>query len=272
MDDTSSVTFPPRPLDRRAFLSTIGIASAALASGCHSSLTGVSANYNGAEHLTSRVAPPTQSVATGLQPLGLGGEASSRDGKLFVPTSYSPSQPLPLVVLLHGAGGSAANWFGSYAARAEAARYLVLAPDSRFTTWDASLGTPFQIDLPFLDLALRETFKRCAVDASRIALAGFSDGASYALSVGLANGDLFNRVIAYSPGYFLDSTRRGKPKLFFSHGTADLVLPIDRASRTLVKRFRNEGYGVESVEFEGGHEVPSSISDQAFAWLGTSWG
>jgi len=30
---------------------------------------------------------------------------------------------------------------------------------------------------------------------------GFSDGASYALSVGITNGDLFTHVIAFSPGF-----------------------------------------------------------------------
>ena len=38
------------------------------------------------------------------------------------------------------------------------------------------------------------------IDPSRIAMAGFSDGASYSLSVGLANGDLFSAVFGFSPG------------------------------------------------------------------------
>ena len=36
-------------------------------------------------------------------------------------------------------------------------------------------------DVWFIDAALAWTFERCFVDAVRIALAGFSDGASYAL-------------------------------------------------------------------------------------------
>ncbi|MFN8574789.1 MAG: hypothetical protein U0132_22230 [Gemmatimonadaceae bacterium] len=258
------------PIDRREFIANFGAVATVASVACRSS--SAAPVVPGAEHLTARVSAPTEQAATGLHPLGLGTSTSGRDGVLFVPTSYVATQPLPLVVLLHGAGGSSANWFGSYAARAEAGKFILLAPDSRFTTWDTSLGASFSLDVPFIDLALRETFKKCAVDASKIALAGFSDGASYALSVGLANGDLFDRVIAYSPGYFVDSTRRGKPRLFFSHGTGDSVLPIDRASRTLVPRFRNEGYTVEYVEFAGGHEVPAAISDQAFSWLKTGWG
>jgi predicted esterase len=59
--------------------------------------------------------------------------------------------------------------------------------------------------------------------------------------------------------------------LFFSHGTQDTVLPIERTSRLLVPRFRSESYTVEFAEFTGGHEVPQAISDQAFTWLTTGW-
>jgi hypothetical protein len=66
---------------------------------------------------------PTRSATTGLQPLRLGG---GRDGVLYVPTSYVPGEPLPLLILLHGAGGGANDWFGSYAQRAEDARFVML--------------------------------------------------------------------------------------------------------------------------------------------------
>ncbi|WP_207714475.1 hypothetical protein [Scytonema sp. UIC 10036] len=50
---------------------------------------------------------PTQPVGTpllGLQPLELD---TKRDGFLYVPKNYQPSQPAPLVLMLHGAGGNA---------------------------------------------------------------------------------------------------------------------------------------------------------------------
>jgi len=40
-----------------------------------------------------------------------------------------------------------------------------------------------------------------AADPARVTLGGFSDGATYALSIGLANGDLFPQVIGCSPGF-----------------------------------------------------------------------
>jgi phospholipase/carboxylesterase len=63
---------------------------------------------------------------------------------------------------------------------------------------------------------------------------GFSDGASYALSLGLTNGDLFRHVIAFSPGFMAPAARRGEPPVFVSHITRDGVLPIGVTSHRIV--------------------------------------
>jgi phospholipase/carboxylesterase len=210
---------------------------------------------------------PTRPVTVGLQPLQLGGV---RDGVLYVPTSYVAGEPLPLLVLLHGAGGDANDWFGSYAQRAEDARFVMLAPDSRGPTWDAIRGK-FAEDVSFINSALELVASEVAIDRTRMAVVGFSDGATYSLSLGLANGDLFTHVIAYSPGFIVSSTNRGTPKFFISHGKQDPILPIARTSREIVSVFRSRGYDVHYVEFDGGHEVPLDISAQAVGWLQADW-
>jgi phospholipase/carboxylesterase len=86
-------------------------------------------------------------------------------------------------------------------------------------------------DVEFIDQALKQMFDRLPVDARRLAVTGFSEGASYVLSVGLPNGDLVTHVIAFSPGFASPAAYRGKPPVFVSHGTRDEVLPIDRCSR-----------------------------------------
>jgi phospholipase/carboxylesterase len=105
------------------------------------------------------------------------------------------------------------------------------------------------------------------VDASRLAVGGFSDGASYALSLGVTNGDLFTHVIAFSPGFLAPAGKHGSPALFVSHGTRDRVLPIDVCSRRLVPQARREGYRVEYREFDGGHAVPPEIARGALDWF-----
>lgn len=213
--------------------------------------------------LTARPGLPDLDPELGASQLGIG---SLRDGLLYVPTSYSSDTPMSLFVALHGAGGAGSAW-GSYNARAEARGFILLTPDSRDATWDVALGG-FGPDVEFIDQALAHTFRRCRVDPARIALAGFSDGASYALSLGVSNGDLFSHLIAYSPGFYLPSPPIvGRPPVFLSHGLRDPVLPVTTSRDFIVPSFRAEGYEVTYEEFDGGHEVPPPITELALDWF-----
>jgi phospholipase/carboxylesterase len=215
---------------------------------------------------------PTGEPILGLQPLGLGGD---RDGLLYVPQGYQPERPLPLVVMLHGAGGDGLGGLSPFKDRADQANLILLAPDSRGRTWDVLLGD-YGPDVAFLDRALAQTLARYAVDPERVAVEGFSDGASYALGLGLANGDLFRRIVAFSPGFVATSASHGRtawperrtgPSVFISHGQADDVLPIDRCSRRIVPALRRSGYDVHYKEFPEGHTIPPEIVEEALGWL-----
>jgi phospholipase/carboxylesterase len=211
---------------------------------------------------------PTQSASPGLQKLG------GRNGVLYVPPGYKPSEPMPLLVLLHKANGTATNWFssghpeasGSFAKYADAGPFLILAPEAPGDTWGVGPKS-WGGDFISINQALEAAFARCQIDRSRLAIGGFSDGASYALSLGLANGDLFGSVIAFSPGCIVRSVGRGKPLLFISHGNNDRVLPIDVTSRMFVTQLRKSGYNIDFRQFSGGHQVPPVIADAAMAWL-----
>ncbi|HUR00831.1 MAG TPA: hypothetical protein VM166_15375 [Gemmatimonadaceae bacterium] len=254
-----------RPISRRRFLATGAAATAVLASGCSLSAVSTSAFD---DRLKSRPGTPTRSAAIGLQALGL---SSGRDGLLYVPASAQTSQNNPLMVLLHGAGGNPSNWFGSYGARADASGIVMLAVASREPTWHSAISGA-GADGAFIDKALAEVFDKVSIDPNRIALAGFSDGASFSLSLGLTNGDFFHNVIAYSPGYLEVGPPHGKPPIFLSHGTNDNVLPIDQTSHLFLIQLRQAGYTVDYHEFVGVHEVPPAISDAAISWVTASWG
>ncbi len=213
--------------------------------------------------LRSRPRRPSAAVAPGEHALEL---AAGRDGLLYLPASYRPDRPAPLVLALHGAGGSGLRQLAGWRESSEANGFIVLAPDSRADTWDGALGG-FGPDVTFIDGALGNVFGRCNVDADRMIVAGFSDGASYALSLGLVNGDLFRKVVAFSPGFIVPGEWTGKPGFFVSHGRADPILPIDRASRRLVWLLRTGGYSVTFREFDGGHEVPAAIRSEAVDWM-----
>jgi len=202
-------------------------------------------------------------VHTGLRPLGLG---SGRDGLLYVPAGYAAEEKAPLALTLHGAGGNARSGISHFLRLADEAGVVLLAPESRGRTWDVLVGG-YGPDVGFIDRALGQTFSRLAVDAGRLAITGFSDGASYALSLGLTNGNLFTHLIAFSPGFMAPAQRRGKPPIFVSHGTRDGVLPIGRSSRRIVPQLDREGYEVRYREFDGPHTVPQSIARDALKWF-----
>lgn len=175
---------------------------------------------------------------------------------------------MPLLVLLHGAGGSArrvTTRSGTFQL-AEDFGVLIVAPESRGVTWDVIHGS-LGPDIEFIDKVLHHVFARVAVDSARLALGGISDGASYSLSVGLGNGDLFSHVIAFSPGFINVRRAVGNPAIFISHGTNDTILPIDTTSRRFVPKLKEGGYDVHYREFAGGHMVPPDVAREAFTWF-----
>lgn len=215
-------------------------------------------------HLSVSAKSPSQKTSPGEQALGLGGD-SGRDGMLIVPAGYRPDSPAPLAVILHGAGGSARRVSSLFSVASELG-IIVLAPESRDRTWDGIRGS-YGPDIDFLNRALAFAFDRCAVDRRLLAIGGFSDGATYGLSVGLASGDLFTHVLACSPGFVIPGPTRGRPRIFVSHGRADQILPIESTSRRIVPGLEKAGYAVTYREFDGPHTVPPAIAREAFTWF-----
>jgi phospholipase/carboxylesterase len=171
--------------------------------------------------------------------------------------------PAPLLVLFHGAGGTAHSVLPLVRGTAATRGALVLAPSSTSSTWDLLSGALGR-DAVALDAALGHVFATWPVE--RVALAGFSDGASYALSLAVANGDLAEAVVAFSPGFLAPPQQVGLPRVWVSHGTDDRVLPVDRCGRRVVGLLSRAGYDVTYEEFAGGHVVPPGLVDEAFGW------
>ena len=171
-----------------------------------------------------------------------------------------------LIVALHGAGGTPAGAIEAFAGALNQRRLVLIAPASKGRTWSI-LRSEHDLDLDSVNLALAEAYKRCSIDRRRIAVGGFSDGGTYALTLGVSNGDLFPAVIAFSPGGIVAGEQRGAPRFFVSHGTQDSVLPIARAGDAVVRNLRQAGYPVTYRRFRGDHEVPPGISKAAVRWF-----
>jgi predicted esterase len=200
--------------------------------------------------------------AQGTHSLGI---RTERDTLLYVPATVA--DPAPLLVYLHGATGNAPQGLKRLSGLADEFGFLLLSPASTSDTWDA-IRSGYDADVRMIDQALANVFERRQVDSRRIGVCGFSDGASYALGLGLSNGDLFRKIMAFSPGFIPSGVQeQGKPSMFVSHGTADRILPIDRCSRRLVPELKRAGYTVRYDEFEGPHTVPPEIARGAIEWF-----
>jgi predicted esterase len=196
----------------------------------------------------------------------------------YVPASAGPHPPL--LVLLHGAGHRQVEMVEHFEAQADARGIVLLAPDSHGDTWDAvsEAEGPPDVDSPLanklahrfgssrdaerVEAAIADLAKIVPVDRSRTVLAGFSDGATFALAMGMSRDYDFSAVIAWSPGIAIETERpaRGR-RVFVSHGLHDGLLKFAITCGDIVPLLRSEGADVVFLPFDGGHDAPKAIKD-----------
>ncbi len=248
-------------LPRRDFCTIAGSAVASLVAGGACRLGG-GAQFANFGRLAARPRNGVKTSATGQIKLGLDQE---RDAILQLPGNAAGSS-VPLLVMLHGATQNAEQMFWYLGSTPEEAGVAVLAPNSRDTTWDAIRGD-FGADVDFVNRALERVFETTSVDPARVSIGGFSDGASYAISLGLINGDFFHSVVAFSPGFVIEGKAQGSPRFFISHGNHDHILPIDRCGRRIAFQLQFAGYDVTFREFDGDHEIPADVAREGLKWV-----
>jgi phospholipase/carboxylesterase len=202
-------------------------------------------------------------IPFGESALGLSDDG--RDGLLYVPKGYKAGVPMPLLMMLHGHGGFAQSVRYTFPL-AEEFGVIVIAPESRDVTWGQS-APGFDEDVRYLGGAYRHVTGFLDVDRDHVALGGHSDGAGYALAMGLAYGDVFNHLMVFSAGMMAPFRKKGKPQIFVAHGLSDDRMPIDRTSRRFVPELKAEGYDVTYREYEGGHGVTAPVVREAFEWF-----
>jgi phospholipase/carboxylesterase len=160
--------------------------------------------------------------------------------------------------MFHGAGGFPEKVLPFLEEHAEKNRFLLLAPHSTFPTWDLVIGGNGP-DLQNLDTALAEVASRYQLMPERLGFAGFSDGGSYSLSIGVTNGDIVSHVIVFSGGFMSVFMQEGAPQVFIAHGLVDEQLPIATSGRANADKLKAAGYPVEYVEFNGPHAIQPPI-------------
>lgn len=165
----------------------------------------------------------------------------------YAPSSCDPKQPSPLVIMLHGFGGTglAAAIETGWSQKADKASFLVVYPDA--TCPDRSRPANFRKnpqawndgsgrfhaglekidDVAFIDAMIDAIDKQYAVDTHRIFVTGFSNGASMAFRLGV---ELSHPVAAIAPvagTCWIENPQLPRAtSLCYITGTADTLNPL----------------------------------------------
>ena len=179
--------------------------------------------------------------------------------------AYFPpaTAPAPLIVLFHGAGGDARSFIGQFKRDADDRGVILLSVQSSGRTWAQRKPKDEEADVANIKAAIASLSSKASIAPGRTVVMGFSDGASYSLSVGMAYPEIFRTIVAFSPGYAfapskLDTTQR----IFISHSRRDPILPADN-TREMVKGLERAGFAPEVHWFNGGHEIDPALKKAA---------
>jgi polyhydroxybutyrate depolymerase len=146
-------------------------------------------------------APAACSIAAagGVMPQTLTSGGRDRSYRLFVPPSYDGHKPLPLVLDLHGSGGSAAG-------QAETSRFEALAAREGFLVatlqaddgrrWNMPVTNGRADDVRYVSDVIDHVAARACTDPGRVYATGFSGGARM---TSLLACKLSDRIAAIAP-------------------------------------------------------------------------
>ncbi len=134
---------------------------------------------------------------------------NGRDFGYYVPESYDPSTPTPLLFMFHGmggnhseaSGGSAENGYYGWQTSAHQNGFIVLFPDSlgSFKTWDLGAGGTSS-DLPFVDDMIGWATTNYNISMSQIFTTGHSWGAYFSYYVARYRSDDIAAFAEHSGG------------------------------------------------------------------------
>jgi polyhydroxybutyrate depolymerase len=191
---------------------------------------------------------------------------------VHVPASYSDLEPVPVVYMLHGSGGTGNKFYNisGWVEKSEAEGFLAVFPTAleyqlttgmRQTKWssgglvnDVPPGTTIKDDVPFFEELLNILKASFSVDASRLYISGFSNGGGFVKSQVVPRmGDTF--AAAHASGGV------GLPVVF--PVSSDRRMPFFNSSGTLDDRIM-ESVGVrEELPIQG-----EAIQQHDFLWSG----
>lgn len=201
-------------------------------------------------------------------------DGSDQPYRLYLPSAYDGSRPLPLLVALHGTGGDHTKYFdhetyhrGIYKSEAEKRGIVVLCPNGadaqgRPTEW-RGVG-----ELHVL-AALDDVRRRFRIDPDRIVCTGQSMGGTGTTYLCCRYPDLFAAGIPLASTYghiSLIANLRHVP-MFYVHGGKDWPIYAQTGPIPITEEMRRLGYqGSLWMIAEAAHNTMGVSTDRVMGW------
>jgi polyhydroxybutyrate depolymerase len=169
-------------------------------------------------------ASPTPS---GIQHASLTVNGLKHTYRLYAPPSLDLTQPAPLVVVLHWAGGSADEMAAAtrYDQQAAKHKFIAVYPNSSSNIWDSGTGDT-AVDLTFISRLLDQLTTDFRIDETRIFAAGLSSGAMMAHRLACQLSDRIAAIASVAGALRIDDCSPAKPvSILEMHGTYDTTVP-----------------------------------------------
>lgn len=157
-----------------------------------------------------------------------------REYVLYVPPTYDPSRPVPLVISLHGAGGWPVQQMelSRWNRLADREGFLVVYPAGRgrFRVWHVNSKGDREREVRFISDLIDEIGSRYEIDRDRIYANGFSNGGAMTFVLSCALQDRIAAVGTVGAAQLLASSwcsGAGPMPMINFHGTGDTAAPYE---------------------------------------------
>jgi polyhydroxybutyrate depolymerase len=214
-----------------------------MAAACGAVAPGTQAPTAGTTAVPTQAPAATATTSTATTPPAPAGDPTrDRPYDVFVPTTYSASVPMPLVMLLHGFSLGSVQMEAIFQLQpvAEERGFLYVHPDGTKNPdgdpfWNATDACCNEYDEPvddsaYLGAVIEQVQATYNVDRKRIYLVGVSNGGFMAHRMACDHADTIAAIVSFAGATFLDSTRCTPSQavsVLEIHGTADEIIPFD---------------------------------------------
>ena len=124
-----------------------------------------------------------------------------------------------------------------------------------------------------LNMLISGIIKKYNVDTNNIFLGGFSQGAITSLRIALTSPSRFKGIVCLSgrfPGEInlqeIPTTLKQRTHIFVSHGTMDVVIPIDDGRR-IINTLTQHGFQISGKEYAMQHQISNEVLNDLNTWV-----